>query len=306
MPLSHVLHGELRVIGLLLLLVTLVGCEKPEPETAHVTQSAPDNTAPPPKSEVTEPSANQQTSEPITPAPWPKPAASANNAKDFQYNSGKLYSIHPDYSEYNQEMAYPPRPMRSPHTKANKPATIPEIYHVIVSGSKHLKLPGSTGLLNVWIGDINFKPPRDNSMNSAVSDINAAGEYALIEANAPDFDVTGPDQKCIFLHPSGVDTKFYLSAKSAGDFEVSATVNLFNTDDCSGPAIPKTANKLSVNVVVDEEVINEQRKQGFVDIFWEKATEFWVALLALIFGVILFLVRKVLKTWLGYVPKDPD
>jgi hypothetical protein len=179
-----------------------------------------------------------------------------------------------------------------------------DYYHVVVSGSKHLQLPGNKGLLNVWIGNEAFKPAPVSSMNIVESDIIAAGEYALVEANAPDFEVTPVASKCLLLHPSGVDVKFYLTAKTVGDFTVSATVNLYNTEDCSGPAIPKTANTLEVNVVVNEALLNEQRKQGFIDIFWAKATEFWAALLALLFGVILFLVRKHLKKWFGYDQSD--
>jgi Na+-driven multidrug efflux pump len=41
-----------------------------------------------------------------------------------------------------------------------------------------------------------------------------------------------------------------------------------------------------------------------VDIFWAKTTEFWAALLALFFGLILFLVRKQLKRLFGFDKDD--
>jgi hypothetical protein len=179
-----------------------------------------------------------------------------------------------------------------------------EYYRVVVSGSKLLQLPGNKGLLNVWIGDEYFQPAADETMNIADSNIIAVGEYALVEANAPDFEVSPVTSKCLLLHPSGVNAKFYLTALKAGNFEVSATVNLFNTQDCSGPAIPKTANTLKVNVAVNQTLLDEQRRQSFVDIFWAKTTEFWAALLALFFGLILFLVRKQLKRLFGFDKDD--
>ncbi|MCF2949418.1 hypothetical protein L0668_14960 [Paraglaciecola aquimarina] len=179
-----------------------------------------------------------------------------------------------------------------------------EFYSVVVSGSKQLKLPGNKGLLNVWIGDEQFTPQPDIDMNYAGTQIAAVGQYALVEANAPDFEVSPVSSRCLLLHPSGVDAKFNLTATKAGNFVVSATVNLFNTDDCTGPAIPKTANTLEVSVEVNEAFIDNQRRKNFEDTFWTKALEFWGALLALIFGLSLFLVRKQLKKWFGYDKSD--
>jgi len=276
MPLSYISISGLRVIGLLLILVTLVACGKHEP-VAEKSPSEPMTPAP------VEPS--QPMPEPIM---SPPPPASSKPE--------------PIILQPHVIANYPATPL--PQTKANEPNEQLEFYHVVVSGSKHLQLPGNKGLLNVWIGNEAFKPAPVSTMNIAESDIIAAGAYALVEANAPDFEVSPVTSKCLLLHPSGVDVKFYLTAKNAGNFIVSATVNLYNTQDCSGPAIPKTANTLSVNVVVNKALIDEQRKQGFIDIFWAKATEFWAALLVLLFGVILFLVRKHLKKWFGYDQSD--
>jgi hypothetical protein len=285
------------VIASLILLIVLTACGQKK-EVKDNEQNRDSNTAQPvaevpPKKEVKQ---VLELEPPITVIS--SPSSIPSETSKLKHQAG-------EESEFGDSRNYVPK---FPKSQGDKETTYPaadnedaiEYYSVVVSGSKNLQLPGNKGLLNVWIGDEKFQPIQDETMNSADSNIVAAGEYALVEANAPDFEISPITSKCLLLHPSGVDVKFFLSAQQVGSFVVSATVNLFNTPDCSGPAIPKTANTLEVNVLVNDALIKEQRRQSFIDIFWAKAIEFWGALLALLFGLILFLVRKKLKKLFGY------
>jgi len=278
MHLRHINKSGRGVIGGLILLLILVACGKQEPQNDTSKSDA-------------------ATSKMIKDDP------STDTGDSLEEIVDKTKHVFPEPPE-SLDPAEIEKWINSLPPTAAGPTSSLEYYHVVVSGSKHLLLPGNKGLLNVWIGDEEFQPAPDETMNRAETNIVAAGAYALVEADAPDFEVTPATSKCLSLHPSGVDVKFYLSAKSVGDFIVSATVNLYKTQDCSGPAIPKTADTLSVNVVVNEAFNNAQLWQSFVDIFWVKATEFWAVLLAVLFGLILFLVRKQLKKLFGYDQSD--
>ena len=77
----------------------------------------------------------------------------------------------------------------------------------------------------------------------------------------------------------------------------------FDSRDCTGSPIPKTAATLKVQVEVDPERILIGKALQLWDITWNKFVEFWAALVAIFFGVLLFLIRGKLKKWFGYEDK---
>ena len=132
------------------------------------------------------------------------------------------------------------------------------------------------------------------------------GDYAEITPYGPGFQVSPIQQQCVKIHPSGSEVKFSITPDEAGDLTVSANIKLYTTADCSGTPVPKTAADLKVTVYVDKAKEREKKKKEFTDIFWEKLKEFWGALLAIVFGLILFLLRKKLKAWFGYEANTPE
>ena len=60
---------------------------------------------------------------------------------------------------------------------------------------------------------------------------------------------------------------------------------------------------LTVLVEVDRQEEFNAKLDEFGDVFWDKLLEFWGALLAIIFGVILYLIRGKLKKWFGFEEK---
>lgn len=179
-----------------------------------------------------------------------------------------------------------------------------DFYTIKVAADTKLQIPGGKGELRVWIGDEGFSPVFDSSMNEASGLLPALGNTAKVEAYAPDFEVEPNTSQCIILHPTGSEVRFHLTPKQAGVYKVGANVNLYHSDDCSGAAIPKTAESLQVSVDVNSKALREGKQKELFDIFWEKLLDFWGALLALLFGLILFLVRDKLKKLFGFEPKD--
>jgi len=179
-----------------------------------------------------------------------------------------------------------------------------EEYRVIMGADSLIKLPGLPGELRVWIGDSSYSSNMSARMERDTANIPAVGEWATVKPFAPGFQIEPPETQCITIHPSGSEVVFELIPERSGIFEVGVTVNLYNSSTCSGSPIPKTAANLLVTVEVDRA---EKIKAGlleFWNMFWVKLLEFWGGLLALFFGLILFLIRGRLKRWFGFESRE--
>jgi len=175
-------------------------------------------------------------------------------------------------------------------------------YKVELGADSNLKIPGEPGELRVWIGDPAYKAHFPESLGSRDSAlIDAVGEYGIVRPFSTGLTVEPEKSGCIKIHPTGSTEKFKLIPKEEGVFIVEATVDLFDSDDCSGAPIPKDAEKaLRVKVEVDADKIRKNRVEELMDVLWKKFVEFWAAVVALFFAVVLFLLRKQLKKWFGY------
>lgn len=175
-----------------------------------------------------------------------------------------------------------------------------DIYRVVLGADEQLKIPGIPGELRVWIGDPAYQPDMPEEMTRTQTTLRAAGEWAKIEPYSPAFTIEPKGTPCIKIHPSGSEVRFQLTPRKAGTFEVGATVYLYNTPDCSGAPIPKIAANLKVTVKVDTTGVVQEKGKELWEIFWEQLLEFWAALLVILFGLVLFLIRGKLKKWFGY------
>ncbi len=174
------------------------------------------------------------------------------------------------------------------------------VYKVELGADGELSIPGPPGELRVWIGIPSEKSHIPASMERAVDTLPAVGKTARITPFAPSFDVQPKESVCMRIIPKGSECRFSLTPKKAGTFKVGADVYLFDSADCSGTPIPQTARTMEVHVVVNtREQVREHTDQLWA-VFWQKLLDFWGALLALGFGVVLFLVRKRLKKWFGF------
>lgn len=175
-----------------------------------------------------------------------------------------------------------------------------DAYRVELGADETLKIPGIPGELRVWIGSPDHSADFPERMIRDETSVPALGDSAKVEPFAPAFEIDPPETECIKIHPSGSEVRFKLTPKKQGTFEVGANVYLFDSIDCSGSPIPKTAATLKVLVEVNQKDIFLGKLSELWDAFWEKFVEFWGALLAIFFGLLLFLIRGKLKKWFGY------
>ncbi len=173
-------------------------------------------------------------------------------------------------------------------------------YNVVLGVDQTIKIPGIPGELRVWIGSPGYQPDFPERMTQDEATVPAVGESAKVQPFAPAFTIEPAETQCIRIHPSGSEVRFKLIPQKQGSFEVGANVYLFDSLDCSGSPIPKTAATLKVLVEVDSKQAFLEKLNELWHIAWDKFVEFWAALLAIFFGLILFLIRGKLKRWFGY------
>lgn len=183
---------------------------------------------------------------------------------------------------------------RSPasETKAETTRVDSDKYKVVLGADSPLEMPGAPGELKVWIGFREYEAYFREGMKVRKGELSAVGDTAQVTADAPGFEVEPKKSICMKIDPSGSEVRFSLTPKSEGEFHVGATIQLFDSEDCSGTPIPKAVESLQVTVKVDRAAL-------LFKVLWEKFLEFWGAALALIFALLLFFLRKQFKKWFG-------
>ena len=158
--------------------------------------------------------------------------------------------------------------------------------------------------LKIWIGAENIEVTFSKGMISDQTSIPATiGQYAKITPYAPDFDVSPAEMKCVKIDPSGSEVRFTLTPKASGKFKVSANIELFENDQCSGVSVPKTAKTVTVNVEIDTKHIVTDGLGKMGTVVWDKFLSFWVVFITLLFAALLFVIRRFIKAKTGYEDK---
>jgi hypothetical protein len=184
---------------------------------------------------------------------------------------------------------------------AKKPA---DLYKVELGADELIQMPGIPGELRVWIGLPDYDPNFRSSMVTAKDTIPAVGVTAHITPFALTFEVEPKESICMKIHPTGSEVRFTLKPTQKGIFNVGADVYLYESDDCTGSPVPKATTSLRVEVKVDHIGVITVYIKKFAEVFWEKLLKFWGAVIALFFGLLLFLIRGKLKKRFGY--RDVD
>lgn len=198
-----------------------------------------------------------------------------------------------------EESAEAPYPKRSPALEAPLTKKYEE-YKVELGADALMKIPGIPGELRVWIGVPDYESNFPENMSQASGTLPAVGKTARVAPFAPGFVVEPKESICMKIHPRGSEVRFKLTPTKKGIFKVGADVYLFDSDDCSGTPIPKAAATLRVEVVVDTFKVIQEHTKKLWEVFWEKLLDFWGAVIALFFAVLLFLIRGRLKKLFGY------
>lgn len=173
-------------------------------------------------------------------------------------------------------------------------------YVIRLSTESIYKIPGPPKTLWVSISDSSQNLTVPDNFVTDTKNIQSIGEYAKVIAIAPAFTIKESETKCISIDPKGTEVTFELTPKDHGTFSVSAKVEFYKSIDCSGTPVPKTSSVLNVQVQVDNIKFMEIKGSELWTIFWAKLLDFWGAVIALIFSLILFLFRKKLKSLFGF------
>jgi len=147
------------------------------------------------------------------------------------------------------------------------------------------------GEMVVWIGAKNFKPSTSKGyVYDSILIHSNRGQYVKITPIAPDFETT-PEWSCAKMDPTGISEKFILKPKKGtyGKVNVSARIELFECEDCTGTPIPKTTETLTVSI---EKVPIINMIYKLLDILWDHFEIFFGTLVALLFSIIIFKIKK--------------
>jgi len=167
-----------------------------------------------------------------------------------------------------------------------------------------MQIPGPPGELKVWIGSPEFSPNFSADMATTKTTVPAIGNSAKVTPFAPDFDISPTESICFIVDPSGSTAHFAITPRSTGTFKVGADVLLYASNECTGTPVPKSATTLKVEVVVNKEGVAKNHLLQLWDVLWDGILNFWTWLVATIFGLFVFLIRKRLKKWFGYEASD--
>lgn len=177
-------------------------------------------------------------------------------------------------------------------------------YAVVVAADKRINIPGPPGEMRVWIGTPHFRPATAEGMRSGETIIPALSDTAKITPFTPGIEVVPKESICEKIDPTGSEVRFQLKPLTKGTFRVGADVALYASNDCSGRPIPKTTSTVEVEVAVDVIAKIEQHGDEVAGETWKAFLAFWGKVVALLFALLLFLLRRHLYRWFGFKPKD--
>lgn len=180
-------------------------------------------------------------------------------------------------------------------------ATIKKDFHVVLSADSVMYL-NQAGMMKVWIGeeDINIQVPQ--GMAKDVKKMSSTiGQFAKITPIAPDFEILNHKAEvCYKIDPHGSEVRYALKPKDEGTYRVSADIQLYDTQDCTGIFVPKSARELTVAVQVDLQKAISKNIHFLEREVWKEFKIFWIALVGLIFGAAIFVIRRFVKNKTGY------
>ena len=204
-----------------------------------------------------------------------------------------------------------PAPAPAPEVAAPAPAPLDvttksnlESYSVTVSANEQLTIPGPPGELRVWIGISSNAPRIQPGMSTETRELETVGETAKVKPFALGIDVASQESICERIDPSGSEVRFKLMPIKPGVFTVGADVELYNSTNCSGTPVPKSAKSVEVKVKVDNSSVISQSIGELLDRAWKAFLDFWDKILFIFFALMLFLLRKKLYKWFGFESKE--
>ena len=157
------------------------------------------------------------------------------------------------------------------------------------------------GYVKVWIKPENKVPElRAGKVRDTVTvSAREMKQYARISIFAPEFIVEPAEPKVTHITSDGASAVFSVTPKKEGSAEISATVELFDNEDLQGLADSMTES-VEVTVYIDGVEARKNFFRELLDMTKKQFVPFYGALLAILFGLALYLVRKYLKKKTGF------
>ena len=184
---------------------------------------------------------------------------------------------------------------------APAPSPDEEEYEVVLEADKKMKVKSSS-YFRVWIGADGYMPtPVEDLVRDTTTVYAESGSYAIVTPIAPDFKVEPDTAKRIPVKPTGSSAVFTLTPLKKGKLFVSASVVIYDKD---GNEDPQSAQKLTVKVSSDFWGRQERHANDMENVFWDNFMPFFTALVVLVLGALLFVIRKYIKKKTGYDEKE--
>lgn len=194
-------------------------------------------------------------------------------------------------------------PMMSKRKKSAQkgPKLKDEDFEAEVDVSKKIKL-GDKGKLKVRISMKKHESEVDEDMKRKTIPLISAytGAYARITPSADDFIISPDNPKLIAydnvaivrVDSTGVEVQYTIIPQKSGKLNAGASIDLFDNRECTGDPLT-----ISPNAIIKVRV---NYWKAIWDPVWHAFEKFWGAFVALVFGALLFVVRKYIKKKTGY------
>lgn len=164
----------------------------------------------------------------------------------------------------------------------------------------------SSGEMQVWVGLASNVPAKEagQAETQKTFSVDPQKRSAKIVPIAPDFEWKAIGKDCTELTPSGSEIPFSLTPKKLGKFKVSATVELYKSEDCSGTPKSVIAQDTEITVSVD---IKNNVQNGFWDLVrqtWDEINKLYLGILAAISAAVLVAAKEKIKALFGLKNTD--
>ena len=180
---------------------------------------------------------------------------------------------------------------------APAPAANLDDFQVLLEADKKMKV-GKKSYFRVWIGAEEYMPKQVEDIVRDTATVHAeSNSYALVTPIAPDFEVVPEAAQRIPLQARGSSAVFTLTPLKKGESFVSATVVIY---DSEGNEDPQSTERLSVKVSSNFWGRQENHANEMENVFWDKFMSFYTALVVLVLGALLFVIRRYIKKKTGY------
>ena len=244
--------------------------------------------------------------------PYPEPAASpvvteeTNPASTPANPAGKPTGRPSSRPGTGNKPASQNTPVDEPAVEEPSSSLNADEYTAVLDVTSQMELH-QKGDLRVWIGIENYKETHNmpevevDMVRKTTTFPGDEGNYARITPYAPDFRIEPEESQIMRIVPSGSSVLFTIIPEKKGEFKISAKIELFDNPNFEGVPIPKTTNIVSVVVSVDPKVNLMARLGQLGTVLWDNFLKFWGAVVALIFGALLFVTRKFIKKKTGFM-----